>query len=203
VPAGRSRPIQGRKRTARGAGLLHRRHQRAPGALLLTCQAQHDALTGLPNRSYAEARAARALRADPQVLAAVMFIDLDNVTNVNDAFGHHTGDTVIKTAAQRLHAALRTEDILARHGGDEFVALLIGHTDRAALGHLADRLHVALATPPLNVAGAPCSLTASIGVAPVRPGDPRDASQIFRDADAAMYKAEVYRATTHYADDTP
>ncbi len=56
---------------------------------------------GCPNRAYAEAQATQALQADPPTLAAVMFIDLDNVKTVNDAFGHHAGDTVIKTAAQR------------------------------------------------------------------------------------------------------
>jgi diguanylate cyclase (GGDEF)-like protein/PAS domain S-box-containing protein len=168
----------------------------------LNHQAHHDALTGLPNRAYAEARVSRALQGDPPALTSVMFIDLDNVKNVNDAHGHHAGDMVIKTAAQRLRATLGTDDFLARHGGDEFVALLFGRADRNALGRLADRLHSALATP-LDVAGTPYSLSASIGVAEVGPTDPRDASQILRDADAAMYRAKVYRAATHYADDPP
>ena len=91
--------------------------------LQLSHQAHHDSLTGLPNRAYAEAQATQALQADPPTLAAVMFIDLDNIKTVNDAFGHHAGDAVIKTAAERLRAALRSEDLIARHGGDEFVAL--------------------------------------------------------------------------------
>ncbi len=159
--------------------------------------AHHDSLTGLPNRAYAEAQAQQALHADPPTLAAVMFIDLDNIKTVNDAFGHHTGDTVIKVAAQRLRSTLRSEDLIARHGGDEFVALLFGKADHTALQRLADRLHAALATP-LDVAGISCSLTASIGVTEVTPGDSRDATEILRDADAAMYKAKVYRATTHF-----
>ncbi len=113
--------------------------------------------------------------------------------------GHHAGDLAIATAAQRLRSALRTDDFLARHGGDEFVALLFGQADRAALEQLAGRLHAALATP-LHVAGTPRSLTASIGIAQVRSADPRDAAQIMRAADAAMYKAKEYRATTHFAD---
>jgi diguanylate cyclase (GGDEF)-like protein/PAS domain S-box-containing protein len=168
--------------------------------LRLNHQARHDSLTGLPNRAYAEARASRALQADPPELAAVMFIDLDNLKTVNDAMGHHAGDAVIKIAARRLRSTVRSDDFVARHGGDEFVALLFGRVDRPAVEHLADRVHAALAMP-LDVAGTPCGVTASIGVAEVRPDDPRDASQILRDADAAMYKAKVYRAATHYADD--
>ncbi len=124
-----------------------------------------------------------------------MFIDLDNIKTINDAFGHHAGDLAIATAAQRLRSALRSDDFLARHGGDEFVALLFGQADRAVLEQLAGQLHAALAIP-LHVAGTP-SLTASIGIGPVRPTDPRDAAQIMRAADAAMYKAKEYRGTTH------
>jgi diguanylate cyclase (GGDEF)-like protein/PAS domain S-box-containing protein len=165
--------------------------------LQLKHQAHHDSLTGLPNRAYAEAQATQALQADPPTLAAVMFIDLDNIKTVNDAFGHYAGDAVIKTAAQRLRATLRSEDLIARHGGDEFVALLFGNPDYSALERLAERLHAALAAP-LDVAGIACSLTASIGVTQVAPEDLRDAAEILRDADAAMYKAKVYRATTHF-----
>ncbi len=165
--------------------------------LRLKHQAHHDSLTGLPNRAFAESQATDALQADPPTLAAVMFIDLDNVKTVNDGFGHHAGDLVIKTAAQRLQDVLRSGDLIARHGGDEFVALLFGNADHSALARLAERLHAALAAP-IEVAGTSCRLTASIGVTEVGPGDPRDAAEILRDADAAMYKAKVYRATTHF-----
>lgn len=165
----------------------------------LSHQARHDALTGLPNRAYAEAQLSRALQAEPPTLGAVMFVDLDNVKTINDAFGHHAGDTVITVAAQRLRSTLRTEDFLARLGGDEFVALLFGHLDRSAMKRLTDRLHAALAMP-MDVAGTLCRITASIGVAEVGPGDPRDTARILRDADAAMYKAKTHRAATHYAD---
>ena len=128
-----------------------------------------------------------------------MFIDLDNIKNVNDGYGHHVGDAVIKMAASRLRATLRANDFVARHGGDEFVALLFGHADRDALENLSSRLHAAIALP-MHVAGVTCSITASIGVAEVLADDPRDATEILQDADAAMYKAKVYRAATHYAE---
>jgi diguanylate cyclase (GGDEF)-like protein/PAS domain S-box-containing protein len=163
----------------------------------LAHQARHDALTGLPNRAYLESRTARALAAEPTELAAVMFVDLDNVKTVNDAHGHHAGDVVIRTAAERLRAAVRREDFVARHGGDEFVVLVIGRTDRAALDDLAGRLHRALAES-IDLVGTRHVLTASIGVVEVSPDDSRDGSQLLRAADAAMYEAKKHRDATHY-----
>ena len=167
--------------------------------MLLDHKAHHDSLTGLPNRASAEARASHALQSHPPTLAAVMFIDLDNIKKINDALGHHAGDLAITVAAHRLRTALRPDDFLARHGGDEFVALFFGHANHGALKRLADDMHVALAKP-LEVAGTRCTLTASIGVTKISRTDRRDAAQILRDADAAMYEAKVYRATTHFAD---
>jgi diguanylate cyclase (GGDEF)-like protein len=169
--------------------------------LRLLHEARHDSLTGLPNRAYAEAQAAEALRADPPQLAAVMYIDLDNVKTINDALGHHAGDRVITIAADRLRSSLRGHDFIARHGGDEFVALLFAPADRADLEQLTGRLHAALGKP-VTLNGVGRRLTASIGVAEVRRADPRDAAQLLRDADAAMYRAKAYRAATHFADDT-
>jgi diguanylate cyclase (GGDEF)-like protein/PAS domain S-box-containing protein len=167
--------------------------------MLLDHKAHHDALTGLPNRASAEARASHALQSHPPTLAAVMFIDLDNIKKINDALGHHAGDLAITIAAHRLRTALRPDDFLARHGGDEFVALFFGHANHGALKRLSDQMHAALGKP-LEVAGTPCTLTASIGVTKVSPADHRDAAHILRDADAAMYQAKVHRATTHFAE---
>jgi diguanylate cyclase (GGDEF)-like protein/PAS domain S-box-containing protein len=163
-------------------------------------KAHHDSLTGLPNRAYAEARAALALQGHPPELAAVMFIDLDNVKKFNDILGHHAGDVVITTAAQRLRSALRREDFLARHGGDEFVVLLFGDTGHAALEQLADRIHTALAEPLEAIKIPARTLTASIGITKVVPAEQRNAAQILHDADAAMYAAKEYRATTRFSE---
>jgi diguanylate cyclase (GGDEF)-like protein/PAS domain S-box-containing protein len=170
--------------------------------VLLNHKAHHDSLTGLPNRAYAEARASHALQGHPPALAAVMFIDLDNVKDINDELGHHGGDIAITTAARRLRSALGADDFLARHGGDEFVALLFGHAHRDALQRLSDRMHAALARP-LDIGGTLRTLSASIGVAQVSPADHRDAAHILRDADNAMYRAKAHRATTHFADTKP
>lgn len=168
--------------------------------LSLNHQARHDALTGLPNRAYAEARIARALQHHSPALAAVLFIDLDNVKMINDGLGHHAGDTVIQAAAQRLRSTLRADDFVARMGGDEFVALVFGRRDRQSLDHLTERLHTAL-SEPLEVADQECRVTASIGVVEVDPLLPRTVAEILREADAAMYQAKMTRAATHYADD--
>jgi diguanylate cyclase (GGDEF)-like protein/PAS domain S-box-containing protein len=170
--------------------------------LSLNYQARHDSLTGLPNRAYAEAQISRTLQAPSPDLAAVLFIDLDNVKSINDGYGHHAGDAVIRAAAHRLRATLRADDFVARMGGDEFVALIFGHTDRQALDDLTARLQTALSAP-LDVAGHQWRVTASIGVVQVDPKRPRTAAEILRDADAAMYRAKARRAATHYADDTP
>jgi diguanylate cyclase (GGDEF)-like protein len=167
--------------------------------LTLNHQARHDSLTGLPNRAYAEARITRALQVDSPTLAAVLFIDLDNVKTINDEFGHHAGDAVIRAAAHRLRSTMRAGDFVARIGGDEFVALVFGHSDRRALDHLTQRLHTALAMP-LDVADSQRRVTASIGVVEVTSPESRTAADILREADAAMYKAKVSRAATHYAD---
>lgn len=171
--------------------------------LLLDHKAHHDSLTGLPNRAYAEARAAHALQGHPPALAAVMFIDLDNLKNINDELGHHAGDVAITTAAGRLRAELRSDDFLARLGGDEFVALIFGHATHDALQRLSYRMHAALGRP-LEISGTVCTLSASIGVAEVGFDDHRDAAHILRAADSAMYQAKAHRSTTRFAEsDSP
>ena len=165
----------------------------------LAYRATHDGLTGLPNRSHAEARVSQALLSDATpALAAVLFIDLDNMKVVNDELGHQAGDTMLKVAAARLRAGLRSEDFVARLGGDEFVALLFGSTGRPVLEQLSARLHEALGAP-FEVMGTHRAMTASIGVTEVRPDDHRDAANILRDADLAMYRAKATRGGTCYA----
>ena len=164
----------------------------------LAYQANHDPLTGLPNRAHIEKRVLGRMEPGAQTLAAVMFIDLDNLKMVNDKLGHHAGDTVITVAAQRLRSALRSDDFIARVGGDEFVVLLYGSADLVTLRHIAGRMHTELAKP-VAIAGTERPITASIGVTKVIEGDSREAGDILRDADAAMYTAKVSRTGTHYA----
>jgi diguanylate cyclase (GGDEF)-like protein len=165
----------------------------------LAHEATHDSLTGLPNRAYVLARIPDALTQDPKsALSAVLFIDLDKLKVINDSLGHEAGDTVIRTAAQRLRRAVRPDDVIARLGGDEFVALLIGPTTRAALDQLSERLHATLAEPT-RVGDATLRLSASIGIAAIGQHDQRDAAAILHDADLAMYEAKTTgRGRSHH-----
>jgi diguanylate cyclase (GGDEF)-like protein/PAS domain S-box-containing protein len=156
----------------------------------LTHQALHDPLTDLPNRALLVDRIEQALRrlGRHPGRVAVLFLDLDRFKVVNDSLGHAAGDHLLVEVAQRLAAASRPGDTIARFGGDEFVVLCeeLHHENEAItiVGRLAD----ALARPFLHQ-GRELSLTASVGIA--SSDDPTvDPAALLRDADAAMYSAK-------------
>lgn len=156
----------------------------------LAHQANHDALTGLPNRAHVLTKVTEALRAPgDHALGAILFIDLDNLKVINDTLGHQAGDTVLKTVADRLRSAVRLDDLVARLGGDEFVAVLRGSITSAEVDLLSERLH-ALMSEPLTIGGTTVQLGASVGIAEVAPDDDRNAAELLRDADLAMYHAK-------------
>ncbi len=172
---------------------------------LLLHQATHDLLTGLPNRARVLALMAGLIGATQHRLGAVLFIDFDNFKAINDALGHHAGDTVLKIAAQRLDHALRSDDVVGRVGGDEFVALLAAPVEPAEIDDLANRLHGALAEPIAvnrqtnSAAIRYVWISASIGLVTVLADDTRSAEEILRDADLAMYQAKrTGQATSSY-----
>jgi diguanylate cyclase (GGDEF)-like protein/PAS domain S-box-containing protein len=157
----------------------------------LAHEAAHDALTGLPNRTQVVARVAQVLGSGrPQVLAAVLFIDLDNFKSINDSLGHDAGDDVLRIVAQRLRRAVRSDDVIGRIGGDEFVALLVGQITGPDLSHLDDRLHATL-SEPVVIDTVTLRIGASIGIVVVEHNDQRSAAEILRDADNAMYEAKT------------
>lgn len=165
--------------------LLERERQ---AQALLTHQATHDALTGLPNRSLFADRLTDALaRAKRQSsVLAVMFLDLDQFKLVNDGVDHATGDEVLAETARRLLQTARAADTVARFGGDEFTVLAEVGDEEEAL-NLANRLRSAVSAP-IFVADRDYSVRASIGVVVSRgEGDP---ASLVRDADAAMYRAK-------------
>jgi diguanylate cyclase (GGDEF)-like protein/PAS domain S-box-containing protein len=153
-------------------------------------QAEHDALTGLPNRVLLRDRLQQALAAvrRQHLPFALMFIDLDRFKEINDTHGHQAGDAVLKAIAQRLVHCVRGVDTVSRHGGDEFVVLLseIGGVDQAA--HVAAGIMHAVAEP-IPLGDQQMALSASIGIA-MGPGDGDDAETLLHHADVAMYHAK-------------
>jgi diguanylate cyclase (GGDEF)-like protein/PAS domain S-box-containing protein len=165
----------------------------------LAYEATHDSLTGLANRAHVVTRVTEALESGGHhVLAAVLFIDLDNLKTINDSLGHDAGDDVLRSAAQRLCRAVRSDDVVARLGGDEFLALLLGQIARPDLDALADRLHATL-SEPVVIEDVTLRITASIGIVVIDSSDPRGTAEILRDADTAMYEAKTSgRGKSHY-----
>jgi diguanylate cyclase (GGDEF)-like protein/PAS domain S-box-containing protein len=177
----------------------HDAHQR------LIYQATHDLVTGLPNRAHVLALITEAITADEHRLGAVLFIDMDKFKSVNDALGHHAGDTVLQIAAQRLRRGLRLDDVVGRVGGDEFVALLAGPIAPTDVEDVVNRLHAALEEPIVIEDENDCARTvcarvsASIGIVTVRAEEKRGAVEILRDADLAMYDAKTTgQPTSHF-----
>ncbi len=153
-------------------------------------QAEHDPLTGLPNRTLFLDRMHHALATwrRQRDSFAVLFLDLDRFKAINDTNGHRTGDAVLREVATRLRGCVRRVDTISRLGGDEFVVLLadIGGVDQAA--HVASAVMGAVSRP-IEVAGQSLSLTALIGVA-ICPTDGRDVDTLMHHADVAMYHAK-------------
>jgi len=156
-------------------------------------RASHDPLTGLPNRhqlqcelQYAIAHAARTGDG-----LAVLYLDLDGFKEVNDRGGHDAGDRLLREVAQRLQQGLRKGDLVARVGGDEFVALLPGCHDAEAARAVADGLRACL-SPPFTLSDGLFRLDASVGIA-CFPADGSDPDTLLAHADRAMYAAKRQR----------
>jgi diguanylate cyclase (GGDEF)-like protein/PAS domain S-box-containing protein len=156
-------------------------------------RASHDILTGLPNRHrlYAELQYAIAHAAETGDGLAVLYLDLDGFKAVNDRGGHGTGDRVLREVGQRLQQGLRQGDLVARVGGDEFVAVLPGCRDSRAARIIADDLRARLGSP-CTLPDGPFRPDASIGIA-FFPRDGTDAETLLAHADRAMYMAKRRR----------
>ena len=163
-------------------------------------QAQHDTLTGLPNRTalYRRVRRATARVRLRGGTVGLLLIDLDRFKEVNDTLGHDHGDRLLRDVAERLRGALRRGDMLARLGGDEFAVLLRGLPDRGAAVELALRLTSALERP-FVVRGVTVQLGASIGVA-LCPEHGTDVTTLVQRADVAMYEAKREHASVRVYD---
>ena len=155
-------------------------------------QALYDPLTGLPNRALLDDRLSQALAAARRTASAlaVLFVDLDRFKVVNDLFGHHVGDQLLRQMADRLAAARRKSDTVARFGGDEFVVVCPDVGSSASACRIAETLIAELARPAI-VEGVEHRLTASIGITLTGPGAMNQSSEtLLRNADTAMYRAK-------------
>ena len=161
--------------------------------------ANHDVLTGLPNRRLLKDRLGQALALAHRhhKSVAVMFVDLDRFKTINDTLGHEVGDKLLVAVADRLKRVLREGDTVARVGGDEFVVVLpeLGKDRDAAV---VARKILELLAEPFPVESHELRVTPSIGIA-VAPGDGDDPETLLRHADAAMYEAKAAgRNTFHF-----
>jgi diguanylate cyclase (GGDEF)-like protein/PAS domain S-box-containing protein len=158
---------------------------------MVTFQALHDQLTGLPNRrlfkDHLELALAQAARRGEKV--GVMFIDLDRFKLVNDTYGHLEGDELLKNFAQRLRGCVRAGDTVARQGGDEFTVLLPDLTQGEDAQIIAGKIFAELQRP-FHVGGREFIATASIGIS-VYPSDGEGADTLLRHADIAMYEVKA------------
>jgi diguanylate cyclase (GGDEF)-like protein/PAS domain S-box-containing protein len=152
--------------------------------------ADHDALTGLPNRRLLEDRLTQALALSQRKRqqTAVMFVDLDRFKAINDSLGHAAGDVVLKEVAERLVKQLREGDTICRMGGDEFVVVLPEVKRSSDAANVAGKILETVGLP-FKVEDRELHLTPSIGIS-VFPDDGRDAETLIRNADAAMYHAK-------------
>jgi diguanylate cyclase (GGDEF)-like protein len=166
----------------------------------LRFMAQHDALTGLPNRLSMQQRLALAMELAKRnrKKLAVMLVDLDDFKTINDTRGHPAGDQALVQLAARLRTSVRGSDTVARYGGDEFV-LLAGELDRGEdAGMIAEKV-ADMIQVPLAIEGGPAQVSCSIGIS-VYPDDAETAEALIALADKAMYasKSEKARRYAYY-----
>jgi diguanylate cyclase (GGDEF)-like protein/PAS domain S-box-containing protein len=154
--------------------------------------ANHDALTGLPNRNLLNDRMEHAIQQakwlDTQI--AVLFMDLNRFKIINDSLGHDKGDVLLRAVSERLKTAVRDVDTVARLGGDEFVVMLENITDTDYVLQVAKEL-LRVVCQPVNLDGNIVSVSTSIG-ASLYPSDGESASTLLKNADLAMYAAKDF-----------
>jgi diguanylate cyclase (GGDEF)-like protein/PAS domain S-box-containing protein len=152
--------------------------------------AQHDELTGLPNRTMFNRNVMHAITRAQRYgrTLAILFIDLDRFKFINDTLGHEVGDYVLEEIAERLRGCMRGSDTIARFGGDEFVILIEEFTAPSDITGVVNKLLVAV-RKPLKNQGQEFSLSASVGIS-TYPDDGNNAQTLLKNADIAMYRAK-------------
>jgi diguanylate cyclase (GGDEF)-like protein/PAS domain S-box-containing protein len=165
--------------------------------LKLSHLAQHDILTGLPNRLllYDRLNQAIALARRHGGLVGVLFLDLDRFKNINDSLGHAIGDQLLQAMGKSLVAAARESDIVSRLGGDEFVVVLSDLKLARNAGRYAEKVRAALSAPHF-IARHELHVNVSIGIS-IFPDDGQDAESLVKCADTAMYQAKENGRNTY------
>ena len=160
--------------------------------------AHHDALTDLPNRVFYQERLAQALdHHDPDRHVAVLCIDLDLFKNVNDSFGHPTGDRLLKQVAERMRGEVRGNNLVARLGGDEFAVVLTSDVTLNDVNEFAARLIQVVSAPYDMGDDLEVVIGASVGIA-LSPGDGTTSEELMRNADMALYRAKAEGGGVHH-----
>jgi diguanylate cyclase (GGDEF)-like protein len=154
-------------------------------------EAQHDVLTGLHNRRALMVRIAEALTAAQHARQSLslIFLDLDHFKVVNDRHGHLVGDACLRIVAERIQSELRSGDILARWGGEEFVVLLL-HTGRNEAEVIGERIRRRVAASPFQADNEMVRLTVSLGISGFTGAGAESPEQLIEQADAALYRAK-------------
>ena len=165
----------------------------AKKCMLAKHDANHDELTGLPNRSFLLDRLKQAMvqsvRQHKQV--ALVFIDLDKFKNVNDRFGHLAGDQLLQHVAKRLGDCVCHGDTICRYGGDEFVIILTGINALESAARLTEKIHARLSASYV-LSDHVVEITASVGIA-VYQAEGQNSHDLIKKADIAMYLAKLSR----------
>ncbi|MFW5426040.1 MAG: EAL domain-containing protein [Methylophagaceae bacterium] len=153
-------------------------------------QATHDTLTSLPNREYFIAFLEHEIKRHERNKNkfAVLFMDLNNFKYVNDNLGHGIGDEVLKIAADRLKGCLREEDLVVRHGGDEFIVFLPNTSSENSIRVVAEHI-IKVISEPMMIDAREIRIGVSIGISQY-PDNARDIKQLISNADMAMYQAK-------------
>jgi diguanylate cyclase (GGDEF)-like protein len=154
-------------------------------------QANYDALTGLPNRNLVHDRLKQAVYAQRQLRSiAVVFLDLDHFKFINDSLGHNAGDTLLQNIADRLHSLVRDGDTVARLGGDEFILILNDQANEEIVYRAMHRI-INKVAEPMTINDQELYITCSAGIS-LYPQDGPDVETLFKNADAAMYRAKEH-----------
>ncbi len=188
---GSSAPIDSGKGAPLGQVLLFRDASQSQARVQQIAHiAQHDPLTGLPNRVLLNDRISTAISIAPRhhKKVGVLFLDLDGFKRVNDTLGHTIGDRLLKAVADRLMTCVRGSDTVSRIGGDEFVVLL-SEVERAEDSAITARRMLEAVSETYTIDRHDLNITVSIGVS-VYPDDGVDAETLIKNADAAMYQAK-------------